>query len=458
MRRILRNGLYAMPVLLIVGCTSLAGESTITSSIATATIESPGEVVVVVSPEATSPPTATATDLPPTDIPSSPTPSVFEIELPLGEGEYVIPLNIRHVSPESATLFFELEEPAEGVVSIRSRESGGQPFTIPLDPGNSSYLLTAHNLVPGERYDVVVAVRSQEGEYLQPGYMGRAWGPVSFQTRDDDEQLRIGVIGDASFGDDATTTLIGEMAEAELDFVIHTGDVVDNRDPNANPYVAFGENYYIPFEPLLVGMPVYTVPGNHDYDQDIRFEGDPFYYYAFPPFFDPQLPGQEYADRNQFYAVPYGDIQFVMLDTQALFGQPGRDEQETWLDQRLADPDFEITIPVFHVAPYNSSTVHPDDSKVVRGSWVSKFEEASVPMTLSGHFHTYERLEKNDIVYIISSGGSKKLYAKGDKAPESKVYKRESHYLLMELDRENISFTAISIDGDILDQVAIPLE
>jgi hypothetical protein len=65
---------------------------------------------------------------------------------------------------------------------------------------------------------------------------------------------------------------------------------------------------------------------------------------------------------------------------------------------------------------------------------------------------------ENDITYIITSGGSSVLYAKGDKAPESQLYKRESHYLLIELENESLSFSAINLDGDVLDEVTIPLE
>lgn len=408
---------------------------------------------------ATSPtPTTTPTPEPPTPVPPSPTPSLFDIELPVGEVDYEIPLNIRHVTEDSATLFFELDTPSRGYVSVRSRETGAFPFTIPLDPSQTRHLVTAHNLVSGSTYDALVAYEAEEGGYSQPGFLDRTWGPVSFHTRAEGAPLRIGVIGDASFGDKTTTGLVDAMADANLDFIIHAGDVVDRIAANANPFDSYKENFYAPFEPLLTMMPVYTVPGNHDYDRDISYEGEPFYYYAFPPFPDPRFPGQEYAERNQHYAIAYGDAQFVMLDTQVFYGQPGREEQESWLEERLADPGFKVTIPVFHVAPYNSSTVHPDDSRPVRGTWVSKFEAANVLLTLSGHFHAYERLMKNAIIYVISSGGSSVLYAKGEEAPESKLYKRESHYLLMELDSETLAYTAINLEGDVIDEVTIPLE
>ena len=84
------------------------------------------------------------------------------------------------------------------------------------------------------------------------------------------------------------------------------------------------------------------------------------------------------------------------------------------LKERLADPRFRITIPVFHVAPYSSSIVHPDDGLPVRYSWNWRFEQSKVPLVLSGHFHHYERLVANGITYIVSGGGSSTLYAQGE--------------------------------------------
>ncbi len=440
----------------LVFCLALA--LTLASCTSTAGVDEPVQERLTETPEASMVPAASPTTPPATTVPASPTPSFFDMELPVGEVGYKIPLTIRHVTEESATLFFEFETAAAGFVSIRSEEPGAQPIEIALEPSQTRHLVTAHNLAPGLSYDALVAVGTDEDGYRQPGFLARAWGPVSFQTRSGGEPLRIGVIGDASFGDETTKALINEMAAADLDFVIHTGDVVDETEEGVDPFDSYAEKFYTPFEPLLTTMPVYTVPGNHDYDWDIRLDDGPFYFYAFPPFLDPLFPGQEEGARNQNYAVTHGDIQFVMLDTQAFYGQPGREEQETWLDERLADPRFRYTIPIMHVAPYNSSAVHPNDSSPVRITWVPKFESANVPLVLSGHFQAYERLARNGITYIITGGGSSILYAQGMIAPESELFRRMSHYLLMELKGETIALSAVARGGEVIDTVTIPLQ
>ena len=105
----------------------------------------------------------------------------------------------------------------------------------------------------------------------------------------------------------------------------------------------------------------------------------------------------------------------------------------------------------------NSSSVHPDDSLPVRYEWLPLFEQASVPVTFSGHYHHYERLIVNGVTTIISGGGSSTLYVLGQRLPESIVARRQNHFVLMEIDGDTIRLTAIALGGDVIDQVELPV-
>jgi DNA repair exonuclease SbcCD nuclease subunit len=251
--------------------------------------------------------------------------------------------------------------------------------------------------------------------------------------------------------------LIEDISSAGVDFVLHAGDVVDETGEGADPYDSYAENFYSLFEPVLRHVPVYTVPGNHDYDPDIRLQGRPFYYQAFPAFPDSDFPGQGSADQNQYYGFVSGSVQFLMLDSQVLFGVPGREAETEWLKQRLSHAGYRATIVVVHVAPFSSSSVHPGDSLPVRSQWVPLFERAHVALVISGHFHDYERLAVNGIPYLVVGGGSSTLYAAGDILPQSQVFKRQSHFVLGEIDDSALTLTAIGLDGQVIDQLKIPL-
>ncbi len=410
------------------------------------------------SPEPTFEPTGSPTPKPsptPTFTPSA-ADTLLDEALPLAEVGYTIPLTIRHVTQNTVTLFFELDLPTPGSLFIRPREAAMQTIEVGLDPAQTRHLLTVGDLIPDTRYEAVVAIETAENGFQQPGFLSHAWGPVSFQTASETGPLRIGIIGDASFGDPVTDALVKEMADAELDFVLHTGDVVDETEQNVDPFRSYAEKFYTPFAPLLTQMPVYTVIGNHDYDLDIRWLDAPFYYYAFPPFPDPLFPAQGDMPQNQYYAFAYQDIQFLMLDSQVLFGQPGREEQQAWLAERLADPGFRMTIPVLHVSPFSSSSVHATDSLPVRYEWVPLFEAADVPVVFSGHFHQYERLQKDGVTYIVSGGGSSTLYVPGELLPESEVFRRQSHYVLLEIDDEGMRLSALALGGEVIDRLSLP--
>lgn len=392
----------------------------------------------------------------------SPTPtpafSLPAAELPLSEISYRIPLTIRHVTQDTAELFFELEEPAPGAVYLRPNGLGHQPFKSELSPSETRHRVAFGELEPGMDYEVVVALGTDPEPLLQPSFRGRAWGPVNLRTQSGEGTLRFAVIGDASFGDPTTKALIGQMAEADLGFVLHAGDVVDETEIGVDPYDSYAQKFFNVFEPVLQTLPVYTVPGNHDYDLDIRYQGRPFYFHAFPAFADPNFPGQEAAERHQFYGFEISGVRFLMLDSQVLFGAPGRDEQANWLEDRLGETGHRATIVVFHVAPFSSSSVHPRDGLPVQSTWVPLFEKGNVAVVFSGHFHQYERLAVNGIPYIVSGGGSATLYAPGAILPQSQVFKRQSHFVLGEISDDSLRLTAIGLEGQVIDQTTIPFD
>lgn len=408
------------------------------------------------APEPTDPasvysPTPVLTDTP------TPLPDYISAAFPLSQVDFVIPLTVRHVSEERATFFFELRSPVEGRLILRSSDplsSIGED--VNFTAGETRHTITVQGLSAGQEYLAMVLVGNAPEHFEQPGFNGKEWGAVAFHTPSGEKPLRVGILGDASFGDQATSELVALMAAQDLEFVIHTGDVVYDAD-SSDLVKSFTTRFFEPFSPLLHQMPLYTVPGNHDYDANVWWQGAPFYDYAFPPFPDPLFSYPETRRANQYYAFAFGDLQFLMLDSQTFFGVDGRAEQDAWLTERLADARFRLTIPVFHVAPYSSSVVHPDDGLPVRYTWNPLFEGSKVPLSFSGHFHHYERLVANGITYIVSGGGSSTLYAQGELLPESQIYARRTHFVLMEIFHDHIELRAISKEGEILDQATVSL-
>lgn len=372
---------------------------------------------------------------------------------------YVLPLTVRHLTEDSATLLFELSEPAEGSLFYRpvSDTVQQQPVAVPFSPGEARQQLTIQGLTAGVEYRAIVGLKQSDGTYRQPAFQDGSWGSVRFHTASTQAPLRVGVLGDASFGDAATEELVRRMASYNLDFVIHTGDVVALIDENNGPVEAYALKFYKTLSPLLHLAPVYTIIGNHDYDFPARWRESYFYYYAFPSFPDPQFSSSQKQGDNQYYAFAYQGVQFMLLDSQVFFGVEGREAEEAWMAERLADSRFRFTIPVFHVPPYFSGSVHPDDGLAVRQFWSPLFAAAHTPLALSGHSHHYERLIADGVTYIVSGGGSATLYAPGEILPQSQVFARRTHFVLVEIYADRIELSAISKEGEVLDHTTIPV-
>jgi predicted phosphodiesterase len=369
--------------------------------------------------------------------------------------EYVLPPVIQHVTETSATIFFELPDAQTGmVVAHKHAAAPGNDLVIPFEDGSSRQQITLTQLEPGATYDVTIGVADDQGLYRQVMYARELWGPLRVRTLPKDRPVRIGVFGDSGFGSRVTYNLAERMAQEDLDFVIHTGDVVYNIEENTDPFEAFRLKWYLPLKPLLTQLPVYPVVGNHDVEQEAMWDGLPFYYRAFPPFADPDSDNE---GLNQWYAFGVKDVQFLLLDSQTFFGEDGYGAQNEWLADRLADERFTDTVTVLHVAPYTSSN-HRYDGQQIQFVWMPMFEESNVRLVLSGHSHNYERLTYNGITYIVSGGGSEVLYPLLTELPFSQAFAAQSHYVVLEIDSEQIHTRAENVDGEIIDEGTIPLE
>lgn len=373
--------------------------------------------------------------------------------------DYSIPLMTQHVTPERAVLFFQLSAPAEGRLFYWRMDRGlaaASWVTVSSEEGRQQVELDG--LTPGQAYRAVVGLRGEDSLYRPPSFGGQRWGPIEFHTPGKSQAAwRVGVVGDSGFGEDLTGNLVEDMAAENLDFVIHTGDVVYKMEQNADPPSAFRFKFFEPFAPILRNMPLYPVVGNHEWDKPTAWGGVPYYYWVFPSFHLPGADSGPQKFRNEYYAFSYGDIQFLMLNTQLLLRDAGRDEQTAWLSERLADERFRYSIPVFHVPPYTSG-LHTLDGRAVREYWQPLFEGANVPLVLSGHDHNYERIEINDISYIVSGGGSSVLYALRARVPGSQIFISASHYLVLTFSEQGIHLQAKALDGEVLDEVQIALD
>ena len=405
----------------------------------------------------TSTPTISPT-APPTTFLTPTAESRFTLRLdePHPGNSYSIPLTTQWVSETSAMFHFALQERSSGYLFYWPVSQGIPEYEyVPISEESLVNVITIRNLVKGSSYYAAVGLLDED-VYRVPNFLEGLWDPVQITTVDTERwPVRIAVIGDTGFGQQITFDLIELISSYEPSLVIHTGDIVYRVEENADPVEAFIAKYYTPFAPLLQRIPVYPVPGNHEYDDAALFERYPYYASAFPPLSD-ELPTVENGFR-QYYALELGNLQILFLDTQIFWRNEGAEEQTSWLEARLRDEAFEYSIVVFHVPPF-SSGLHADDGAVVLREWVPFFERYRVPLVLSGHDHNYQRISVNDVTYVVSGGGSSVLYSMTEPHPGNEFFAAISHFVFLTVYQNHLELEAISVDGEVIDAAVIEFE
>jgi acid phosphatase type 7 len=413
----------------------------------------PAGLEVEGQPTATHVPEATATLLPT----STALPKFVANDLH-PSASYRLPLVTRNVTDTQVVVYFELDAPAEGYLYIW--EEGGrieEGRVIPLNQELIEHTIIIDGLPSEKVYQATVGLLGNQNQYFAPRYYREGWGPIQFETiAETRSSFRFGVIGDSGFGEPITYALAERMAKQELDFVLHTGDIVYKAAENADPYEAFAQKYFLPMKHLLLQVPIYAVVGNHDVESALHVQGAPLYETVFECI-ETSAYHCSNTEHHRWSVLEYSGYQFLLLDSQTFLGAEGRQAQDEWLLERLMDQRYKLTIPVFHIAPF-SSGLHPNDGLAIRQQWHPLFAESNVDLVLNGHDHNYQRLQADGINYIVSGGGSGVLYSLVDESPLSAVFSKQSHFVIIEIGESMMNITALDENAEILDEYSTPIQ
>jgi Icc-related predicted phosphoesterase len=186
--------------------------------------------------------------------------------------------------------------------------------------------------------------------------------------------------------------LLPEVARTNPAFVVLLGDLV-SWGASATEWEEFDENA----DTLRrTGIPVFAVPGNHDY-----FGGDRLRHY-FARF--PHIQGLHWYERR------YGQLGMIFLDSNA--GPLDSDDwadQKQWYDDALkrfdADDSVLGVVVFLHHAPLTNSSLVGDDQNVLQ-AFVPGFRARKKTMAMfTGHAHGYERFHSCGKEFVVTGGG-----------------------------------------------------
>ncbi|ACT01845.1 purple acid phosphatase family protein [Paenibacillus sp. JDR-2] len=224
-------------------------------------------------------------------------------------------------------------------------------------------------------------------------------------------------------------------------FIVHNGDLTENPDDESGWENLFGEA-----RKWVTAFPFMPVTGNHD-EVDDNAE-------RFVSHFNVPVNGSESSIVGTTYSFDYGDVHFVMLNTESKLK-----DQAKWLEQDLAATNKTWLIVSLHRGPYAGN-----QKESVLKQFVPVFDKYKVDLVLQGHNHEYARsypMRNNKIVsdnegtvYVVTNTSGQKFNEKKEDLFYQKVHFQNYKQMFagIHVSGDTLSYKAYDADGKLLDQ------
>lgn len=221
-------------------------------------------------------------------------------------------------------------------------------------------------------------------------YLGLETEAATIKTMDPtSEKFRFSHVSDSQSGDlpDGTGSYFSKTLRAieqgGSNLIIHTGDVVEY-----SKYESFWKEMLDTNYKYLSKIPVMAISGNHE--TSYRNGNNETYKH-----FNYKIP-QQSTDKGFYYSFSYGNVKFIMLNTNVLTGSSLSDDQYEWLRNELYKKTEKWTIVSLHNPMYSVGKWGADESRngialSLRKQLGDLFAEYKVDLVLQGHDHCVSR-------------------------------------------------------------------
>ncbi len=331
---------------------------------------------------------------------------------------------LQNATPRSVTVMWEGTRATAATVIVHDR---GLPRRLEV-AAKLRQEVVIDGLAPASRYryEVVAGDDRAVGELTTAPEVG-APVPLTFV-----------VFGDTRSSSDAHRRLIERIRAEVPDFVLGTGDLVDEGHDQRQ-----WQTFFDVEGPLLRDNVFFPALGNHDRQGRGRTADNYRQWFAVP---------DNGADPERSYAFTWGVARFLVLDSNA--HSFALTDQTEWLERELAatrqDPRLLHIFIVMHHPPFSIS-LH-GGQRDLRERWTPLFERYGVTAVFSGHDHCYERSEIGGVRYLVTGGGGAPLYPRGRRPSPIDVaavqrFERVHHFLRVHVVGGLVEVTAVRVDG-----------
>lgn len=378
--------------------------------------------------------------------------------------------NIRQVitadSTTSRTFMWQSDYAEENPV-VEYRQAGDDTTIMQLpassdafsDDGVTTYIHTAavSDLKPGTAYEYRVGAGDKRSDWQ------------SFHTAQGHDFKAL-IFPDSQSSDYSVWAATAQPAwqrNQDAQFFINMGDLVDNGQDHYQ-----WNAWFDVVGDMIARIPVVPLLGNHEtYDKDWKVRMPEAYLHLFAL---PRIDREKY--QNQFYSFDYGDVHFVVLNTQSqelADFEPSLDEDEVaWFKEDMAKTTKKWKIVLMHKDPLQYGFANRPQPREEGFSpegrlWMPLFDQYGVDAVLSAHLHTYRdrghirnfQRDESGPLYLITGVAGNVQYPglwKQHSLDEYVAPQPETdNYMTLEATDDSLTFRSFLPDGQLLEEKSI---
>ena len=363
---------------------------------------------------------------------------------------------VQRVTSSSAIVRVEVDPPAPVTLELGlglgpADGDGGRRTIVDSPEPRSLHALRLDGLQPGTRYPYSVRV----------GASSKFAAFVTAPRDDDDTPFRFLVYGDNRSDDAAHAAIVRAMVPVASDFLVHTGDFVENGASAAQ-----WQNFFEIEAPLLGTRCLFSCVGNHELTDGAGIEYARFFGPTdLPPGADQggagepprALKGAPAATRPEHLdgTFRWGNARFFLIN--GMVSYKGTVDR-TWLEKALADADDEKNlkwrIVVVHHGPWSSGP-HGNNARLHDAGVIPLLAKHKVDLVLSGHDHIYERGWSDGLAYVVSGGGGAPVYKIKSQLPQSRRAESVRHFVEVSVSASSMQLVATRLDGSTIERCAL---
>lgn len=197
----------------------------------------------------------------------------------------------------------------------------------------------------------------------------------------------------------------------EVDFMLHAGDLINDRDANKEWGEWFHAGSFI-----HATIPSIMTPGNHEYRKGVLSS-------LWRPQFTLPENGPIDEVKETCYAIDYQNMKLISIDAEGFDeSQEAQEAQVKWLDSVLSNNTKKWTTITLHYPIF--STAKGRDNRELREALKPMMDKYKVDLVLQGHDHTYARgfveNEGKGLTVVNDAGTIYAVSVSGPKMYESK--------------------------------------